>query len=540
MIKILLKIQARALLASLFKSKKSKSTSTKAKKATKNLLIAALAVYVVAALMFSIGAIFYFIYDTAAALGQIATYFHIFAFTLLLLCLIGSIFTAQNQLFEAKDNELLLSMPIRPRDILFSRFLLILLTEYVITFSYALPVAAIYCWFRTPTLSQAIIFVLSILVLPFFSLAIGCILGWLMSLITTRMRHKSLFYVPLFIACIGAYMYFVADPVSLFSSMVASDSAKSFFSYIPPIVLFGKAVTNGNFLSFLYMLLWCVLPLAAVLTFFAKRFIQIATTRRGLKKREYIEKTAKPTSPLMALTKKELRRFFSLPNYIINSALGVFMELLFCGYLIISKDGIQTIIATITEQGVDLETITPYIGLITVAALTLAASQSVTTACSISLEGDRFWILKTLPVSPKTIFLSKISSNLIIGFPPLLLSAIICTIVLPINFAQTVFLFLVPLCALATFSLLGLATNVRFPRFDWVSETVAIKQNLSVFISMMGSLVLVILPVALYFICFSDFSPTLFLLYYLIYFLLIAAALCIYLFGAGQKRFNTL
>ena len=101
MIKLLLKIQARALFAGLFKSAKKKRTATKANSVAKTVLATLLIIYVVGALLFSMGAIFYLIFDTAKVLGQVAVFFMIFALLLLLLCLFSSVFTAQNQIFES-------------------------------------------------------------------------------------------------------------------------------------------------------------------------------------------------------------------------------------------------------------------------------------------------------------------------------------------------------------------------------------------------------------------------------------------------------
>ena len=60
-----------------------------------------------------------------------------FYFALALLCsfalgFIGSVFTAQNQLFAARDNELLLAMPIPPRLILGSRMAMLLVMNYAL------------------------------------------------------------------------------------------------------------------------------------------------------------------------------------------------------------------------------------------------------------------------------------------------------------------------------------------------------------------------------------------------------------------------
>jgi ABC-2 type transport system permease protein len=62
-----------------------------------------------------------------------------FAVTNFAMMFIGSIFAAKAQLYEAKDNELLLSMPIPPSAILASRMLTLLLINLAFDLMIAVP-----------------------------------------------------------------------------------------------------------------------------------------------------------------------------------------------------------------------------------------------------------------------------------------------------------------------------------------------------------------------------------------------------------------
>lgn len=98
----------------------------------------------------------------------------------LTLMVIGSVFMAKSQLYEAKDNDLLLSMPIRPRAILASR----MLTLGIVNFVYGLIVAApaIIAWViysgTTTSAAQWISFCLISLGIIFLSLALSCLLAF--------------------------------------------------------------------------------------------------------------------------------------------------------------------------------------------------------------------------------------------------------------------------------------------------------------------------------------------------------------------------
>ena len=59
----------------------------------------------------------------------------------------------------------------------------------------------------------------------------------------------------------------------------------------------------------------------------------------------------------------------------------------------------------------------------------------------------------------------------------------------------------------------GLAANIKFPRMDWVNETIAVKQGASVVITLLGGIFLVMGLGALYFLLLIDkVEPTVFLL----------------------------
>ena len=63
--------------------------------------------------------------------GAPRLYFSAFIMATLTITFVLSIFETKSELFECRDNELLLSMPIRPRDIVLSRVLVVLIYNYL-------------------------------------------------------------------------------------------------------------------------------------------------------------------------------------------------------------------------------------------------------------------------------------------------------------------------------------------------------------------------------------------------------------------------
>ena len=117
MLKTLIKSRISAMFASMTQGKKNK----KQKKLATGLLIA-LFVFLIAYFLFAMGAMSYGLCYMGLQTGDTYAVFTMAVIISSALCLFGSIFATKTQIFESKDNELLLSMPIPPKYIFISRY----------------------------------------------------------------------------------------------------------------------------------------------------------------------------------------------------------------------------------------------------------------------------------------------------------------------------------------------------------------------------------------------------------------------------------
>ena len=117
MLKSLLRVRFAALLAAFTGQSRKRGRQTKGKAVGYALLM----LYCFCAFVFLFYSSFSQLAEAFFPAGLGWLYFAMFAIMAFALMFIGSVFTAKSQLFEAKDNELLLSMPVRPGLILLSR-----------------------------------------------------------------------------------------------------------------------------------------------------------------------------------------------------------------------------------------------------------------------------------------------------------------------------------------------------------------------------------------------------------------------------------
>jgi ABC-2 type transport system permease protein len=104
-------------------------------------------------------------------------------------------------------------------------------------------------------------------------------------------------------------------------------------------------------------------------------------------------------------------------------------------------------------------------------------SMGTTTSSSISMEGKSIWIIKSLPVSARDWFASKLMVTLMLAVPCVLVASTLIVVGLRQSLADAIWLYLVPLGYAAAFGVFGLWLNIRMPRLDWQSEAEVVKQG---------------------------------------------------------------
>ena len=120
----------------------------------------------------------------------------------------GSVFSTYSSLYTAKDNDLLLSLPIPSGRILAIRLMGIYLMGLIYELVIAIPTLIVYFMTVKQTALSVVINILIPIVLSFLSPALSCILGFLVALIGSKTRSKNAIIVVLSLVFFGAY-YFV-------------------------------------------------------------------------------------------------------------------------------------------------------------------------------------------------------------------------------------------------------------------------------------------------------------------------------------------
>lgn len=532
MLKTLLRVQFAALKSSMFRNRRKQGKGSTGK----TIGFALLFLYVIVCFFIMFGSVFSSICVPLQALDLGWLYFAIAGLMAFMLTFIGNVFATQTQLFDAKDNELLLSMPIAPKFILGSRMLLLLALDLGYVLLVMVPAGVVYCMNLPVTALGVVYFAISTLLLPLMVQAFSCLIAWIISLLCSKMRKKNVITMVASLVFLAAYLYLYSQMGDIIARLIANGTAVAvaFKKYAFPAYYFGVGIAEHNLT---YLLLFVVCTLAVfelVYAILSRSFRQITTAKKGAARIKYKEKAMRVSTPAMALLCKDFRHFIGNPMYVLNTWLGDILLIVACIALLIKKDLITELLPALNGTG---EAVGPLLCVI----LCGLSCTNLITAPSISLEGKNLWIAQSIPVPASTVLRAKVKLQMLLCIPITALTALVIGSVLRLDLSMLVMVILLPAVFNTFIALLGIVVNLRFPKFDYINETAAIKQGMSTVICMFGSMAVVLVLGLVYALALATaVAPTAYLMGCTVLLVVICALMWRYLGRGGSARFASL
>lgn len=410
-----------------------------------------------------------------------------------LLILFFSLFKAGSVIFLMRTYESLISLPVSKSAIVVSRFISMYLTNLLLSLFVMLPGVVLYGIWMRPAFSFYVFSIIGAVFLPLLPITLATIVGAIITGISSRMRRKSLVNSALTILLIIGIMVLSTSSVGMvdefsgevlinLSAMVSAQIQRLY----PPAIWFGKSVIQGSFVSLL-LFFGVSAALFLLMVFVVQRyFTAICTALNTITaKNNYIMQELHSSSPMVALYRHELKRYFASSIYVTNTIVG---------YILMAAASIALFILGLDK----LESSLGYPGLISKAfPLFLAAIGSITSpaSCAISMEGRHWWIAKTIPVKSKDIFDSKILLALTVALPEYLIAVIFGLLALQPTFMGALWIIAIPAAYIVFIAITGIAVNLAMPLFNWENEVQAVKQSASVLVAMLVSFVCFLPPI---------------------------------------------
>ena len=407
-------------------------------------------------------------------------YFLLYFIAVFSILFIFGIFESKAELFECKDNAILIPLPISARDIVCSRVLVLMLYHYLECAFIFLPAMIFYLVFGgTPMalLGGAAFF----LVMPAVTASLSAIFGFFLSKLTARIKNKTVFTLICTLAFLALYFFGYSALMNgmdaVFENLdgIAADLGvkMSALRFLGEIVL---AKPLPLILFILVGVLITYLCLRVVIRFYFRTATEQDTGATIL----HHESTARSLPPILALMQKELRRFLSSANYMLNCGLGLLMAPIAGVFALIKRTDLLALCAGL---GIELSSAAP----IATALLSLCIMMNYMSGVSLSLEGKSFWVVRSLPIRTSDIIFSKVFAAVIVSAPFSLISSTLMCIALAPNALEAIALFTLPLLLALATSLFYALINAIFPKMQFDNEAVVIKQSLSSFVGALGS-----------------------------------------------------
>lgn len=400
-----------------------------------------------------------------------------------LFSLFTTLYKSSSYLFEAKDFEMLISLPLKESTILISKIFMLLISNYLFTAPIILIPAIVYSMKVNVSIFFYINLILTFLCIPLIPMIISSIISFFLGNISSKLKYKNAILIIGSIILLVAYMLLVTQMEEIGKSILVNSTSINeavkkvyFLSYY-----FIDGLTNNSFLS---VIKFIGLSLGSFLIFvnlFSKQFKLInSRMNENYKTKKYEAAELKTSNIIEALLQKEIKRYFSSYIYVLNSSIGMVLLSIFSISLVIfGADKVSDLL----QLNLDFTFIKiQLLGIILFCIVT-----SCTTYCSISIEGKNLWIIKSSPIKEIDIFKGKIGLNLLITIPISIICFILISLRMKFDFNFIFIGSLVIISMELLVAILGLFLNLLYPNLDWKNEVAVVKRSFSMIAVMLLS-----------------------------------------------------
>ena len=504
MMKALISVRLRALLAGLTKQNRQKNKRSKGM----TVLFVCLYIYLIVVVAGMMCLTFSSLAPAYHGVGLDWLYFAMAGIMALGFSIFGSIFTTQSQLYDAKDNDMLLSMPIPPGMILLSRMLPLLGLNLLFGALVMVPAMVMWGVLVEFSLWNLVLQIFGMVGVCFLAQGAACLLGWGLHLLLQKM-NKSAASLVFMVAFLAVYFGAYSQMGDIMNAMVynAAGIASGVKGWVWPIYALGVGC-HGDALHLLAFLAICGAVFGAVYWVLSATFLKSATSRRSVRRRKLDMAGVKEGNVTGAIINKEWRHFLGSPVYLTNMGIGIVMTLALAVAGVIFRGKLLEVVDEFAQLGLD---VTAYIPLIICGGLSFLVSTMDASAPSVSLEGKNLWVLKSMPVSGREILLAKLRFYVLLNTPAAVLAGLVLSVAFGCGIGSVVLCAVVPGLLTVLGGILGLVCGLRWAKLDWLSEAYPCKQGAAVAVTMFSMMGVPVLLGALYYLLAAYITVEMFL-----------------------------
>jgi ABC-2 type transport system permease protein len=416
--------------------------------------------------------------------------------------LLFGIYYVIGALYFSRDMEMLIPLPLKPSDVMISKFAVIVVSEYLTTAIIVLPFIITYGILAHSEAGYWVNAALVYLVMPITPLAIVSVPVVAMMRVINISRKKDLLIILgsiVMLATVLSFQFLIQrattqnlrtqDVVALLSS--PGSALVRIRTWFPPGIWAAKAIAGGfsrTGLIYLGIVLGSSFSVFGALTMLSERFFyggvvglnEIAMRKRRLTRNEIVRQISSGRHAVTAIFVREWRIMNRTPVFLLN---GVIMGILFPLMLLFFLRSGAIPFTEIPASGMTAPSV-----LIAALYMTICSCINGVSASAFSREGVQFWISKAIPVAPREQVAAKFLHSYLMGTVGIIAALIVIIIRIHPKAADLMAALGLALVASALLTAAGMIIDLARPMFDWTNPQKAMKQNFNVLLALLADI----------------------------------------------------
>lgn len=481
----------RALTKVLLKNNMNVFTDGKGKRSKDILIYMVIAVsfLLMAAVIYTMFSTYFEIYGTIAQTGTVLTIgFFLGSF----LIFFFSLFVIPSIFYFSKDNDVLLTLPIKPQMILSAKFISCLLYDLSFSCLVVLPLAIAYMQYMPFGIWELLCFILIAMTLPIIPLIYSSIITMLVMRFVPFVKNRDAFnmisgiLIVVFSLSLSFYINSLGavDEAELIMMLLeGGNSMMKLFSILFPFLSSAALmIFDGSFWQLCLYILWQVAFIALFL--FIGKYIyfkgaiginESSSSSRRIDLRTQIKKT--PIFRCYMI--KECRLLLRTPAYFLNCIFSVaIMPIMIAAFSF--QPEIRMALSYIdSDEILAYPQASYYIILVILIISCFIAPLNMVASTAISREGDHVSFMKYIPVSYETQLYAKCSISILLGIITILPLWILVIVFLNFPPMLSILSLIGILLSNIALSMIGILIDSSRPKLIWEQEASAVKQNLN-------------------------------------------------------------
>lgn len=466
-----------------------------------------------------------------------------FILSISLLTIIEGVYKSGSLLFNCKDDQLLFSLPLKKRTILFIRIFKFYTFELLYNSLFLLPVMIIYAYNIHPGWTYYVVSFISLFILPIIPIAVSCLIGSLVVFLSSKFKGKNIFQTVFTTLFLLVILYCSYNINSFINNL--TDNAMNLNNIITkiyyPIEDYISLINTFDIKNFLLYIFIHLTILTVTVLLIGRVYFKINSSfKKVLIKYKDNHYVIKSRSQVMSFIRKELNRFFMTPVFITNAGFGLILFIIVCIVVSLRFDYVLDMIIK-ASPNMNSEFIRSQLPVLMFGLLCFTSFMTSITSSMISLESKSFNILKSLPIKPFKIVLYKVLSALLIMLPCIIIGDLIIFIRFQFDLISILLLLIATFLLPFISELIGILVNLKYPKLDATNDTEIVKQSMSSMISVFIGMGLIGLTgILLFKMLFSGLSSYIILLILILGYSLVALVLWTLLLKYCDKYFNNI